>query len=752
MKTFSVSILAYVISFAFSLTPKNAGNRNAEAVKKVSEYKQQNTISCGTASTFRNAKGYTFTYLPFLGWNYNLTSFDTGYNTLFIPDTLSGTDFTLRIHDTTKQYLNGLATNTSAYNNNSILGPTLIFNKGTTVQMHVKNDLTDTTTVHWHGMHLPAIMDGGPHQVIVPGAQWNPTWVVKNNAATYWYHPHLHMKTSQQLIQGLGGLIIVRDNNESALNLPRTYGVDDIPLILNEKRFEAISNQFVLSRYGDTMMCNGTLNAQYNLPAQVVRLRVLNAAPDRAYNIGFSDNRSFSVIAGDAGLLNNPVALTRYIMSPGERIEILVNFSGQETQSVRLRAFNASLPADISGSDPDNANTEDFVRNKLGARDFDILKLNIVAQTANAVTSIPTSLITNSTIDSAQASVTRTIKITQAGAACPDPTTRCAWFNKQFFDMSRIDYKVKQDATEIWEITNNALISHPFHIHDVSFKILSKSDGPLQDYEKGWKDVILIRKGATVRFIAKFEDYADSTHPYMYHCHVSFHEDEGMMGQFVVTPPVSTLPSVSITDKKSAEGNTGTTQMNFTVTLNSPSAQTVSVKYKTKNVTAIEPGDYIAAIGVLSFAPGETMKTISITVNGDASAEANETYKIVLTNPVNATLADASGKGTIMNDDFAAAAVSSNITVANKAAAGIKVFPNPVANGMLNIAINTVYRNSLQLIICDASGKAVKTQLVAANSSSIKTDVSALKNGTYFLMLTDGNKNLYKEKIEILKL
>ncbi|MEP6845138.1 MAG: multicopper oxidase domain-containing protein, partial [Panacibacter sp.] len=284
MKTLSLSILTYVISLAFSLTPKSAGNTNAEAVKSVLEYKQQNAISCGAATPFRNAGGNTFSYLSFLGWNYNLASFDTSYNTLWIPDTLTGTDFSLRIHDTTKQYLNGLATNTSSYNNNSILGPTLIFNKGTTVQMHVKNDLPDTTTVHWHGMHLPAIMDGGPHQVIAPGTQWNPTWVVKNNAATYWYHPHLHMKTSQQLVQGLTGMIIVRDAAESALNLPRIYGVDDIPLILNDKRFEAISNQLVVSRYGDTMMCNGILNAKYNIPAQVVRFRLLNAAPDRAYN------------------------------------------------------------------------------------------------------------------------------------------------------------------------------------------------------------------------------------------------------------------------------------------------------------------------------------------------------------------------------------------------------------------------------------------------------------------------------------
>ncbi|CAN5555335.1 hypothetical protein BH10BAC2_BH10BAC2_49910 [soil metagenome] len=750
MKTLSVSILAYVISFAFTLTPKTTGNINADAVQNVLAYKQQNIISCGTGSSFRNADGYTFSYLSFLGWNYDLSTFDAGYNTLWIPDTLSGTNFSLRIHDTVKQYLNGLATNTSAYNNNSILGPTLIFNKGTTVQMHVKNDLTDTTTVHWHGMHLPAIMDGGPHQVIVPGTEWSPTWVVKNNAATYWYHPHLHMKTSQQLTQGLAGMIIVRDESESALNLPRTYGVDDIPLILNDKRFEALSNQFVASRYGDTMMCNGTLNAQYNVPAQVVRFRLLNAAPDRAYNIGFSDNRSFSVIGGDAGLLNNPVVVTRYLMSPGERIEILLNFSGQETQSIKLRAFNASLPADVSGSDPDNAGTADFVRNKLGARDFDILKLNVTAATNNPVTVIPSSLIVNTGIDSTLASVTRVIKITQAGVACPDPVTKCAWFNKQFFDMNRIDYKIKQDATEIWEITNNALTSHPFHIHDVSFKILSKSDGAIQDYEKGWKDVVLIRKGATVRFIAKFEEYADSTHPYMYHCHVSFHEDEGMMGQFVVTPPVATVPSLRISDNKQSEGNYGTTQMTFSVTLSSPSTQTVTVSYKTKNATGIAPGDYVAANGVISFAPGETIKTIGITINGDLTPESNETFKITLSNAVNATLADATGKGTISNDDASSVVANNNLIAANNNNI-IKIFPNPVTNGNLNITVNGLYNSALQLTVSDVSGKVIKTQLLPAKAGNTKVDISALKTGVYFIVISDGRLYVQKEKIEVIR-
>jgi bilirubin oxidase len=446
MKTFTLSLVTCFISIFVSFTPKTGSSINEEALKKVQAYKQQNAIACGTG--VNHTTGYLLSYFANKPvWNF-IAAPRTSHNTLFIPDTLDGTNFTLRMHDTTKQFLNGFITNTSSFNNNDLLGPTLIFHKGSTVQMHVKNDLQDTTTVHWHGMHLPAIMDGGPHQVILPGVTWDPTWVVKNEAATYWYHPHLHRKTSQQLVQGLSGLIIVKDEKESALALPRIYGVDDIPLILNDKRFEAVTNQFEISRYGDTMTCNGTLNAEYNIPAQVVRFRLLNAAPERCYNLGLSNNQSFFVIASDAGLLSKPVAVKRYILAPGERIEILVNFSSLQNQSVELRAFNASLPAAIAGSEPDNNSIAKVLRNKLGRRDFDILKLNITTQTANAVTTIPNTLVQNETIDSTQATVTRTIKISQAGNACADPGTKCAWFNKQFFEMNRIDYKVKQDDTE----------------------------------------------------------------------------------------------------------------------------------------------------------------------------------------------------------------------------------------------------------------------------------------------------------------
>ncbi|HRH59442.1 MAG TPA: multicopper oxidase domain-containing protein [Chitinophagaceae bacterium] len=746
MKTLILPVFAALTCSAFIFASQSFSPKDKTAFERVSDYKKQNSISCAPQYRLQKASGYLRSYASLMYWS---ISADTSHNTLFIPDTLVGTHFTLRMHDTAKQYLHGVATATAAFNNNSILGPTLIFNKGTTVHMYVRNELADSTTVHWHGMHLPAVMDGGPHQVIAPGTVWTPIWIVKNNAATYWYHPHLHMKTTEQIMQGLTGMIIVRDEAESALNLPRTYGVDDIPLILNDKRFDALTNQFVVSFFGDTMMCNGTMNAQYNVPAQVVRFRIVNAHPTRDYNLGFSDNRSFSVIAGDAGLLNSPVPVTRYVLSPGERIEILVNFSGESQQTRTLRAFNSSLPGlDIAGAKSNDESSSDLVRNNLAARDFDILQLNIVSPTAGALTFIPSSLITNDDIDSTQASIVRTIRLDQPDT-CPNPPNACFQFNQQFFDMNRIDYKVKQDAIEIWEITNRSGLAHPFHIHDVSFKILSKSNEPVPEYEKGWKDVVLIRKGSTVRFIAKFSDYADSIHPFMFHCHITFHEDEGMMGQFVVTPPEGTLPSISISNSSIKEGNSGIMQMNFTVTLSSPYTQAVMVNYKTKDITAAAPSDYTAVNGTLTFNAGETIKTISVGIIGDVLPETDETFKVTLSNPVNASIAVGSGKGKITNDDFgaiAAGAIENSIKVNN----GIKIFPNPVTNGLVNISISPAYTEPLQLKLFDAAGNIVIIKIIAANTTAYRADVSNLKDGIYLLLLSNNGAPVYKQKVQVL--
>lgn len=469
------------------------------------------------------------------------SAFAQTYNNLWIPDTLSGTQFNLTIKDTFKQIIaTGNQTITGGINNDNFWGPTLIFQKGQQVNMNVKNTLNDSTTLHWHGMHLPAVMDGGPHQVIPPGTNWQPYWTVQNNAGTFWYHPHLHEMTMEHLVKGIGGFIIVRDPAEAALALPRKYGVDDIPIVLTSRRYST-SNQFVTTNtvYGDYMLTNGIPNAQVSLPKQYVRLRILNAEVERGYDLGFSDNRTFYIIANDGGLLDAPVAVTRVKLLVGERIEILVNLGNDAVgSSLDLKAYNAGQAFGFPGGEP---NTTGQFGSLLNNVNFSVLHINVAAATASPITALPSALVTNTYWTAADATVTRNIAVT--GGQGPNPFT----LDNTLFSLNTINKTLNLNAIEKWTITNNQVFGHTFHIHDIQFKIVARNGSAtaVGSHESGWKDVMYLPKGENVTFVAKFDDYADASHPYMYHCHFSNHEDDGMMGQFIVTNPNAGLADVS---------------------------------------------------------------------------------------------------------------------------------------------------------------------------------------------------------------
>lgn len=470
----------------------------------------------------------------------NFAQLQAQFNNLWIPDTLSGTQFNLTIKDTFAQIVDKGNQTITAGINGKFWGPTLFFNKGDVVHMNVKNNLNDSTTLHWHGFHLPAVMDGGPHQVIPPGTLWQPYWKITNNASTYWYHPHLHEMTLDQITKGIGGLIIVRDDIEAALALPRTYGIDDIPLVLTDRDFNT-QNQFTPVPYGDSAMVNMTLRPQYSVPGQVVRFRFLNAAIERSFNIGFSDNRNFSVICSDGGLLDAPVSVNRYLLHAGERIEIVVDFKNEEGKSVDLKAYNSTLANNVGGGE--NFTTGPFV-NYLGKKDFNLLHINVGTKTTRPVTTIPTTLTKNVLLNVADAKITRSLTISDS-AGVRDPVIlgpNAFIINHKLFKLDYNEYEVPVGNTEIWQITSTSAFGHPFHIHDVQFNIISVNGVPPTPAQAGWKDVVFVPgrmgpggAGNIVKFIARFDDYADKLHPFMYHCHIALHEDEGMMGQFVVT-------------------------------------------------------------------------------------------------------------------------------------------------------------------------------------------------------------------------
>jgi blue copper oxidase len=522
------------------------------------------------------------------------------YNPLIIPDTISGTTFNLNVRDTFKQFLPGNQTVTGGINGN-FWGPTLIFKQGDTVHMNVHSYLNDSTTLHWHGMHLPAVMDGGPHQVIPPGTVWQPYWLVTNKASLYWYHPHLHTHTEEQLASGLGGLIIVRDAEEAALALPRTYGVDDIPLALTSRRFDATNAiDYTSGHYGDTMVVNGTLSPQITLPKQYVRFRILNAEMERGYNLGFSDNRTFYVIGNDGGLLNAPVAVTRVKILVGERVEIMVNLGADAIGSnLNLMAYNAGQEMGFGGGEPASSGTFGSLLNN---RNFNILNIVVGAATAGAITSVPATLASNTYPTAADATVTRTLAVTDGNPGPGNPPFR---FDHTSFDLGTINKTVILGTTEKWTVTNSNVFGHSFHIHDVQFKLVSRSSGPIADYESGWKDTYYLHVNETVSFVAKFDDYADATHPFMYHCHFAPHEDGGMMGQFVVTSP----SAVAALDKTGIDfglyPNPAKTRLFFTFPDPSALVYYVTITNAVGRTMIMLPRPHLASgIDISAFAPG----------------------------------------------------------------------------------------------------------------------------------------------------
>lgn len=462
-------------------------------------------------------------------------------NPLFIPDTLSGTNFNLTVQNGTKVFYTGYNTTTMGYNG-PFLGPTLFMNKGDSVSINVKNNLpVANTTVHWHGFHIPAVYDGSPYQPIAPGTTWSPAFRIKNNAATYWYHAHVHGKTEIQVSKGLAGMIIIRDSAEASYNLPRHYKVDDFPLIVQSRIFDDFFQIGTATHDDSVLMVNGTINAYLQVPKQVVRFRLLNGSADRTYNFGLSDSSSFYVIASDGGLLAQPYSTKRLWLSNGERAEILVDFSNDTIgQKVYLKSYASELPRGITGADSvgeNGINIQDgYYQNKLNGSDFNIVRFDVAAPTTNPVTTIPAAFAPIDYISQASANAARSLIFT------PDLKTSGQqglvdgpfFINNKTFHMDSMNIITYLGNTEIWSLINQTYVAHSFHIHDVQFFVLDINKKPPPPELSGYKDVVLVEPHDTVRFITRFDDFADKDVPYMYHCHLLHHEDDGMMGTFLV--------------------------------------------------------------------------------------------------------------------------------------------------------------------------------------------------------------------------
>ena len=447
-------------------------------------------------------------------------------NTLPIPPLLGSTVasdgsrlFTFSVEEGEKSFIPGYLTPTLGYSG-SYLGPTIKVRDGERVRFSVENNLSQVTTVHWHGLHVPAQWDGGPRQVIGAGETWNPDFTIKQSAATLWYHPHAMGLTGEHAYRGLAGLFVIEDEISDGLAIPKEYGVNDIPIVLQDRRFfddgrfAYVQNMMdvMTGVIGNYMLVNGSLWPNHDVPKGLVRLRILNGSNSSVYRISFSDDRQFFQIATDGGFQETPVALKSLELSAGERSEILVDFSND--------ALNSKVSL--------------LVDQRAGNR-FEALQFSI-SKTMTQSYTIPDKLVSIDWLQESQAAVTRKFRMeTMSGGMGMMRSGGRLTINGRNMDLSYINERVNLGDTEIWEIENYSAmmmrLPHSMHLHDVQFQVLDRDGNKPPLAERGRKDTVLVQPGERVRIICKFEDY---TGIYMYHCHFLEHEDNGMMGQFEV--------------------------------------------------------------------------------------------------------------------------------------------------------------------------------------------------------------------------
>ncbi|MHB1307625.1 MAG: multicopper oxidase family protein [Limisphaerales bacterium] len=413
----------------------------------------------------------------------------------------------------------GFLTAVSAING-TVPGPTIRVRRGQEFTAQVRNHLSEPLVLHWHGVLAPERMDGHPRDQVAAGQSYPVSFPIRQRAATCWYHAHTDQLTAEQAYAGVAGFFIVEDPAESGLGLPTDD--HDVPLLLTDKRVNA-SRQLVyapsmmdsMTGYlGSVMLVNGTPAAWLSVDRGLYRLRLLNGSNARIYKVALLDGHPFHLIATDGGLLSAPMKISSIMVAPGQRFEILVDFSGYPVgASVSL----TSLPFLGGGG---------MMGGPRQGTAMDLLRFHIDSD-ATSKPAIPATFAPIALFIPTHAKRTRVFTLAMSGMTHA--------INGRSFDMSRTDFSVPFGELEIWEYRNIGTEPHPMHAHGALCQVLSRSrGGPGAAEDAGWKDTVLVNAGETVRVLTRFDTHSGL---FVHHCHNLEHEDSGMMQNFRVLPP-----------------------------------------------------------------------------------------------------------------------------------------------------------------------------------------------------------------------
>lgn len=443
--------------------------------------------------------------------------------------------------------------------NGDLLGPALQLTQGEAVTVNIHNSLAEETTVHWHGLEVPGEVDGGPQGVIAAGGKRSVTFTPQQRAATCWFHPHQHGKTGHQVAMGLAGLVLIEDTASRQLMLPKQWGIDDVPLIIQDKRFFTDGQidykldvmSAAVGWFGDTLLCNGVSYPQHSNPRGWLRLRLLNGCNARSLNIAASDNRPLYVIASDGGLLAEPVKVTELPMLMGERFEVLVDtLDGKPFDIVTLPVKQMGMtvapfdkPVPVARIQPLRIAASGTLPDKL----VDVPALPALEGLTERwlqlmmdpmLDMMGMQALTEKYGDRAMAGMNHGgmdhSKMNHGQMGHDFDFHNANKINGKAFDMKTPAFSAQKGKFEKWTISGEGdMMLHPFHIHGTQFRILSENGQPVAAHRQGWKDTVHVEGGRS-EVLVRFDHAAPKEHAYMAHCHLLEHEDTGMMLGFTV--------------------------------------------------------------------------------------------------------------------------------------------------------------------------------------------------------------------------
>jgi blue copper oxidase len=475
----------------------------------------------------------------------------------------------LNIQTGTMAWLASSATQTWGYNGN-LLGPAIRLQRGQSVTIDITNSLPETTTVHWHGLEIPGEVDGGPQALIQPGAKRQVNFTVDQPAATCWFHPHTHGKTGRQVAMGLGGLVLIDDSDSEKLPLPKQWGVDDIPVILQDKllgKDGQIDYQLdvmtaAVGWFGDWIFTNGARYPQQMTPRGWVRLRLLNGCNARSLNLALSNGRPMYVIASDGGLLAEPVAVRELPILMGERFEVLVDTTDgkaldlvtlpMKQMGMTLAPFDNPLPvlriqpSRVAGSKvlPDSLVVVPVLVNATDVQErwFQLMmdpKLDMLGMqelmSRYGMQAMAGMRMDHGNMKGMDHGAMEGMDHGSMSSTTTFDFNHANTINGKAFSMDAPAFNAKQGKYEKWTISGEGdMMLHPFHVHGTQFRILTENGKPPAEHRRGWKDIVQVEGGRS-EIVVRFNHLASASMPYMAHCHLLEHEDTGMMLGFTVS-------------------------------------------------------------------------------------------------------------------------------------------------------------------------------------------------------------------------